>query len=179
MRRFLLRNENDETQPLGPVEFSIYVAEKETYTILTLGDFKGSDSDDVPLRIQAQCVPGDIFGSLHCDCRSQLDLASRILFRSGNRKGILIYVTGNLREQWGCYRDPSIRIINLPLSQTANLDNPLLSYDKIPEILSYFKIRSVILYSENPRKINIVKPYLRDSNSVRPLNGAITEYNRK
>src|SRR5467141_2051715 len=58
----------------------------EEAVVLTMGDIHSSP----PLvRIHSQCLTGDVFHSLRCDCRAQLELAlDRI---AGEDRGILIY----------------------------------------------------------------------------------------
>ncbi len=53
---------------------------------LVMGDVCGAP----PLvRIHSQCLTGDVFGSLRCDCRLQLELALQMIAESGS--GILLY----------------------------------------------------------------------------------------
>jgi GTP cyclohydrolase II len=60
--------------------------ELETAVALIMGDI----SSGVPLvRIHSQCLTGDVFGSLRCDCGGQLDYAMRAIADEG--AGILIY----------------------------------------------------------------------------------------
>ena len=59
---------------------------KETAVALVMGDL----SQAPPLvRIHSQCLTGDVFGSLRCDCRQQLELALSAIAAAG--AGVLIY----------------------------------------------------------------------------------------
>ncbi|MBI2677785.1 MAG: GTP cyclohydrolase II [Candidatus Koribacter versatilis] len=61
-------------------------ANKETAVALTLGDLTKA----APLvRIHSQCLTGDVFGSLRCDCRQQLELALSAIAAAG--AGVLVY----------------------------------------------------------------------------------------
>jgi GTP cyclohydrolase II len=61
-------------------------AEKEEAVALVMGDIQGAS----PLvRVHSQCLTGDVFHSLRCDCRLQLELALREIAKAG--AGILIY----------------------------------------------------------------------------------------
>ena len=52
------------------------------------------DGDEPPLvRVHSECLTGDIFGSLRCDCGSQLDLAIQKVAESGN--GAIVYLRGH------------------------------------------------------------------------------------
>ena len=53
---------------------------------LVMGDFRSAP----PLvRIHSQCLTGDVFGSLRCDCRQQLEMALSMIAQAG--AGVLIY----------------------------------------------------------------------------------------
>jgi GTP cyclohydrolase II len=61
-------------------------AEKEEIVALVMGDVYATP----PLvRIHSQCLTGDVFHSLRCDCRLQLELALRLITDAG--AGILLY----------------------------------------------------------------------------------------
>src|ERR1039457_5413533 len=48
------------------------------------------DGEDAPLlRIHSQCLTGDVFHSLRCDCRSQLELSLNLIAEGG--RGLIIY----------------------------------------------------------------------------------------
>jgi GTP cyclohydrolase II len=58
----------------------------ETAVALVLGDY----ANTTPLvRIHSQCLTGDVFGSLRCDCRQQLEMALSMIAAAGT--GVLIY----------------------------------------------------------------------------------------
>lgn len=59
---------------------------KEEAVALVMGELKSTP----PLvRIHSQCLTGDVFGSLRCDCRQQLEMALSMI--AGEGAGILIY----------------------------------------------------------------------------------------
>jgi GTP cyclohydrolase II len=58
----------------------------EESVVLKMGDISG----DPPLvRVHSQCFTGDVFHSLRCDCRAQLELALETIANEG--RGLLIY----------------------------------------------------------------------------------------
>jgi len=66
--------------------------ERKTHLALVLGDV-GPD-DEVLVRVHSECITGDVFGSLRCDCGVQLRKAMEIISRHG--QGIIVY----LRQEW-------------------------------------------------------------------------------
>jgi len=59
---------------------------KEEAVALVMGDVRSSPP---LLRIHSQCLTGDVFGSLRCDCRDQLEMALSMIAEAG--VGILVY----------------------------------------------------------------------------------------
>jgi GTP cyclohydrolase II len=53
---------------------------------LVMGDISGAP---LLVRIHSQCLTGDVFGSLRCDCRQQLEMALSMI--AGEGRGVLIY----------------------------------------------------------------------------------------
>ncbi|MGH9867556.1 MAG: bifunctional 3,4-dihydroxy-2-butanone-4-phosphate synthase/GTP cyclohydrolase II [Candidatus Polarisedimenticolia bacterium] len=62
--------------------------EDKTHLALVLGDVKMDDPTLV--RLHSECLTGDVFGSLRCDCGLQLDKAMELISKEG--KGIVIYL---------------------------------------------------------------------------------------
>lgn len=60
----------------------------EEHVALVMGDV--SSGKDVLCRIHSECLTGDVFGSLRCDCGEQLDLAMKMIAKEG--RGVLIYL---------------------------------------------------------------------------------------
>lgn len=120
----------------------------------------GSIRDTVPLvRIHSQCITGDVFHSLRCDCHDQLHLALRAIGHAG--AGILIYEQQEGRgigliEKIKAYelQDQGLDTIeaNLQLGHAVDQRDYRLAVD----ILHWFEIRSVRLMTNNPDKIAAV-----------------------
>jgi GTP cyclohydrolase II len=60
---------------------------KEDAVVLKMGDI--STPEPVLVRIHSQCLTGDVFHSLRCDCRAQLEIAIENIAKQG--RGLLIY----------------------------------------------------------------------------------------
>ena len=58
------------------------------HAALVVGDWQAGD--DVLVRVHSECLTGDAFGSLKCDCGEQLDMAIQMMFENGS--GALIYL---------------------------------------------------------------------------------------
>jgi GTP cyclohydrolase II len=126
---------------------------KEEAVTLVMGDVVSA----TPLvRIHSQCLTGDVFGSLRCDCRSQLEMALAMIAEEG--AGVLIY---EQQEGRGIGLMAKLRAYEL---QDAGLDtveaNERLGFKAdqreftLPaEILKSLGISRVRLLSNNPEKV--------------------------
>ncbi|MGU3433236.1 bifunctional 3,4-dihydroxy-2-butanone-4-phosphate synthase/GTP cyclohydrolase II [Actinomycetes bacterium M1A6_2h] len=72
---------------------SIY--DEVEHVALVRGDIPGPDGDgsDVLVRVHSECLTGDVFGSLRCDCGPQLDAALDMVARED--RGVVLYMRGH------------------------------------------------------------------------------------
>ena len=125
----------------------------EEAVALVMGDVHASP----PLvRIHSQCLTGDVFGSLRCDCRQQLEMALGMI--AEERAGILIY---EQQEGRGIGLMPKLQAYEL---QDSGLDtveaNEKLGFKAdhreftLPaEMLKALEVKRVRLLSNNPEKV--------------------------
>ncbi|MCW2697670.1 MAG: ribBA [Modestobacter sp.] len=81
--------------PLRPGEFTA-VGYRSSYddrehVAFVYGDI--SSGDDVLVRVHSECLTGDVFGSLRCDCGPQLDAALAAIAQEG--RGVVLYIRGH------------------------------------------------------------------------------------
>jgi 3,4-dihydroxy 2-butanone 4-phosphate synthase/GTP cyclohydrolase II len=67
------------------------VTDVRTHVALVMGDL--GDGQNVLTRVHSECLTGDVFGSLRCDCGGQLDRAMELIGREG--RGVILYVRGH------------------------------------------------------------------------------------
>ena len=136
----------------------------ETAIALVMGDIvpAGPNGDAEPpiVRIHSQCLTGDVFHSLRCDCRQQLELALATIADAG--AGILIYENQEgrgigLMAKLQAYelQDQGLDTIeaNLELGYRADCRE----YELPAAILRLLGVTSVRLITNNPEKVEALE----------------------
>jgi len=130
----------------------------EEAVVLKMGDF--TDGAPPLVRIHSQCLTGDVFHSLRCDCRAQLDIALTSIVEAGG--GLLIY---ELQEGRGIGLLNKLRAYELQdqgadtieANQQLGFDSDLRNYELPGAILQFFGLKAVRLMSNNPEKVEAVE----------------------
>jgi GTP cyclohydrolase II len=134
-------------------------AETEEAIVLKLGDL--SAELGAPLvRIHSQCLTGDVFHSLRCDCRSQLELALDNIVAEG--RGLLIYEHQEgrgigLLNKLRAYELQDNGLDTVEANEQLGFKADLRDYALPAAILLYFNVRQVRLLSNNPDKVNALE----------------------
>jgi GTP cyclohydrolase II len=126
----------------------------ETAVALVLGDLTSGEPPIV--RIHSQCLTGDVFHSLRCDCRQQLELALSAIAAAG--RGILLYENQEgrgigLMAKLQAYQlqDQGLDTIEANLSLGFQAD--CRQYELPAAILTLLGVPSVRLITNNPEKV--------------------------
>ncbi|HEX6130542.1 MAG TPA: bifunctional 3,4-dihydroxy-2-butanone-4-phosphate synthase/GTP cyclohydrolase II [Actinomycetota bacterium] len=94
-RELLVERVAEATLPTSFGEFRSYAYESlvdgRTHVALVLGEI--GDGERVLTRVHSECLTGDVFGSMRCDCGEQLHGAMAMIGREG--RGVVLYVRGH------------------------------------------------------------------------------------
>lgn len=145
-------------------EFKIIVYENDVDEMKHIALVKGEiqSEDEVLVRVHSECVTGDLFGSLRCDCGDQLHKAMEMVDKEG--KGVIVYMH---QEGRGIGLTNKIKAYNLQEhgrdTVEANLElgfkNDLRDYGIGAQILVDLGVRKMRLMTNNPKKIVGVEGY--------------------
>src|SRR5579883_2351824 len=133
--------------------------EIEECVVLSMGHV--AEAGEPPLvRIHSQCLTGDVFHSLRCDCRSQLELSLNLIAEEG--RGLIIYEHQEgrgigLLNKLRAYELQDRGADTVEANQRLGFDSDLRSYGLPGAILRYFGIGAVRLMSNNPEKVRAVE----------------------
>ncbi|PRX51101.1 GTP cyclohydrolase II [Prauserella shujinwangii] len=123
---------------------------------LVHGDPVGTDR--VLVRIHSECLTGDLFGALRCECGEQLSAALDAIVREGS--GVLVYLRGHEGRGIGLVAKVRTHVLQdeegldtLDSATTLGLPVDIRDYSPAAAVLRYLGVRSVRLMSNNPDKI--------------------------
>lgn len=110
----------------------------------------------VPVRVHDQCQTSEVFGSLKCDCKEQLDYALRYMQHNG--PGLVIYLPQEgrgigLANKVAAYAQQERGLDTVDANRVLGLPDDAREYGAVRDILLELGIRSVRLMTNNPRKI--------------------------
>ena len=108
------------------------------------------------VRIHSQCLTGDVFHSLRCDCRSQLELALDQIV--AEQRGLLIYEHQEgrgigLLNKLRAYELQDKGLDTVQANEQLGFEADLRDYALPAAILQYFGVTAVRLLSNNPDKV--------------------------
>ncbi|UNU74320.1 GTP cyclohydrolase II [Moraxella nasovis] len=170
--------------PTAHGEFEIHVfenAEGQEHLMLTVGLPTNDDSIIPIVRIHSECLTGDAFSSLKCDCGPQLNAAMRAVQAHGC--GAILYLR---QEGRGIGLTNKIRAYALQDQGHDTLEANLLlglpadarTYEMCKEMLDSVGVTKIALMTNNPNKIKELSEYGIDIIERIPLVVGVNKHNQ-
>jgi 3,4-dihydroxy 2-butanone 4-phosphate synthase/GTP cyclohydrolase II len=156
------------SEALLPTRYGTFTArvyrsslENVEHVALFMGNLE--QADDVPVRVHSECITSEVFGSLRCDCRDQLDAALAAIARAGI--GVLVYLRGHegrgigLANKLRAYALQEQGADTVEANVALGLPVDARRYDAAAQILRDLAPHSVRLISNNPEKFAALESY--------------------
>lgn len=144
---------------------------------------KNSHTEHKPIvRIHSECQTGDIFSSLRCDCKDQLEKSMKVIHENGN--GLLIYLKGHegrgigLSNKIAAYAIQEKGYNTFEANLQLGLPEENRNYLDAVWILKFFKYSQFGLITNNADKLNALKSFTFQPNVVH-VHSKINEYNER
>jgi 3,4-dihydroxy 2-butanone 4-phosphate synthase / GTP cyclohydrolase II len=132
----------------------------KVHTALVLGDV--ADASDVLVRVHSECLTGDVFHSLRCDCGEQLDLAMRQIAAIG--RGVLLYMAQEgrgigLLAKLKAYELQENGLDTVEANLALGFPADARDYGIGSQILAELGLTTIRLLTNNPRKITGIEGF--------------------
>lgn len=161
----LVQRQSQATLPTHYGEFTLIGYQAQTddspHVALTMGDLAGREN--VLTRVHSVCLTGDVFGSLRCDCGSQLAEAMRLIAEAG--EGVIVYNAAHegrgigILDKIAAYDLQEQGLDTVDANRQIGHVDDARHYGVDAQILHDLGIASVRLLTNNPDKIDQLRRY--------------------
>ena len=165
----------------GPFQAIAYKSHVDVgeHIALTIGEW--TEDEPVLVRIHSECLTGDVFGSMRCDCGEQIDLALQQIAEAGN--GIFLYMRQEgrgigLHNKIKAYSLQDEGLDTVEANETLGFEPDLRHYGVGAQILRDLGVRKLNLLTNNPKKVVGLSGFDLEIVDRIPVEAEVTDENR-
>jgi GTP cyclohydrolase II len=130
----------------------------QEHVALVFGEVRGRE--DVLVRVHSECMTSEVFGSLKCDCKEQLDAAMAAVARAG--AGAVLYLRQEgrgigLANKIKAYALQSHGHDTVDANRLLGLPDDARRYDVARDMLAHLGVASVRVLTNNPAKVTALR----------------------
>jgi GTP cyclohydrolase II len=129
----------------------------DDHLIVTMGDLKSKEN--VLMRVHSECLTGDVFTSLKCDCGEQLKTSMEMI--SERKEGVIIYLKQEGRgiglfNKVNAYSLQDAGHDTITSNHLLGFATDLRKFDLVKNVVEYLGMKSINLLTNNPEKIESI-----------------------
>ena len=131
---------------------------EKDHLAITLGDINSTDS--ILARIHSQCITGESFFSLRCDCRFQLTESLKLIATKGC--GVVFYLQQEgrgigLSNKIRAYKLQDKGLDTVEANHHLGFNDDERNYEIVSAMANHLKIKAIDLMTNNPKKIDALE----------------------
>jgi 3,4-dihydroxy 2-butanone 4-phosphate synthase/GTP cyclohydrolase II len=154
------------------------LVDNKHHVALVKGDVEGGT--DVLVRVHSECLTGDVFHSLRCDCGEQLESAMEMIEKEG--RGVLLYLSQEgrgigLLNKLRAYKLQEEGLDTVDANLRLGLPADLRDYGIGAQILVDLGLSSIRILTNNPKKISGLAGYGLSVSDQLPIQHASNPHN--
>ena len=153
---------------------------KKDHLVIALGDIESNKP--VLSRIHSQCITGESFFSMRCDCRFQLTESLQQIAKNGS--GVVFYLQQEgrgigLSNKIRAYKLQDEGMDTVEANHQLGFHEDERNYEIVASMADHLNINSVDLMTNNPKKINALEKLGLKVNKRIPILSESNEHNKK